>query len=277
MSIKAIKSEKYKGLVIDRPGYVMAVPYLANGQIDWDKAKRNSARIMTVTITNTRTKTDIGDGNSFYKAGDRVTALTGTLAIEFSTVDPVFWAMSSGTGELQEKTNDVMLQLYEPKAIDEENYTVEFPFERATVSGQPGKIFVVGEDGTEFEESSETTVASGKYKVTSAEGKTTLTFNADAAGAVVVVSEQIKINTVSYSVGVKSMPAHRFIIVTTVSDVDNTVQIPANFIVSRATISSDTTDTLQRDPSATKTLTFDIQAPKAGEDPYMVKMANIGE
>lgn len=277
MSIKALKSEKYGGLVIDRPGYVMAVPYLVSGKIDWDNAKRNSAKIMTVTITNTRTKTDIGNGNSFYKAGDRVTGLTGTVAIEFSTVDPVFWGMASGTGELVETTGDVMLKLYEPTTVDETNYTVEFPFERATVSGQPGKIFVVGEDGTEYEESSETTVASGKYKVTSSEGKTTITFNADAAGAVVVVSEQIKINTVSYSIGMKSMPAHRFIIDTTVSDVDNTVQIPANFIISRATISSDTTDTLQRDPSATKTLTFDIQAPKAGEDPYMVKIANIGE
>lgn len=277
MSIKALKSEKYGGLVIDRPGYVMAIPYLASGKIDWDNAKRNSAKIMTVTVTNTRTKTDIGNGNSFYKAGDRVTGLTGTLAIEFSTVDPVFWGMASGTGELVETTGDVMLKLYEPTTVDETNYTVEFPFERATVSGQPGKIFVVGEDGTEYEESSETTVASGKYKVTSSEGKTTITFNADAAGAVVVVSEQIKINTVSYSIGMKSMPAHRFIVDTTVSDVDNTVQIPANFIISRATISSDTTDTLQRDPSATKTLTFDIQAPKAGEDPYMVKIANIGE
>lgn len=277
MSIKALKSEKYGGLVIDRPGYVMAVPYLASGKIDWDNAKRNSAKIMTVTVTNTRTKTDIGNGNSFYKAGDRVTGLTGTLAIEFSTVDPVFWGMASGTGELVETTGDVMLKLYEPTTVDETNYTVEFPYERATVSGQPGKIFVVGEDGTEYEEASETTVASGKYKVTSSEGKTTITFNADAAGAVVVVSEQIKINTVSYSIGMKSMPAHRFIIDTTVSDVDNTVQIPANFIISRATISSDTTDTLQRDPSATKTLTFDIQAPKAGEDPYMVKIANIGE
>lgn len=277
MSIKALKSEKYGGLVIDRPGYVMAVPYLASGKIDWDNAKRNSAKIMTVTVTNTRTKTDIGNGNSFYKAGDRVTGLTGTLAIEFSTVDPVFWGMASGTGELVETTGDVMLKLYEPTTVDETNYTVEFPYERATVSGQPGKIFVVGEDGTEYEEASETTVASGKYKVTSSEGKTTITFNADAAGAVVVVSEQIKINTVSYSIGMKSMPAHRFIVDTTVSDVDNTVQIPANFIISRATISSDTTDTLQRDPSATKTLTFDIQAPKAGEDPYMVKIANIGE
>ena len=277
MSIKALKSEKYGGLVIDRPGYVMAIPYLASGKIDWDNAKRNSAKIMTVTVTNTRTKTDIGNGNSFYKAGDRVTGLTGTLAIEFSTVDPVFWGMASGTGELVETTGDVMLKLYEPTTVDETNYTVEFPYERATVSGQPGKIFVVGEDGTEYEEASETTVASGKYKVTSSEGKTTITFNADAAGAVVVVSEQIKINTVSYSIGMKSMPAHRFIVDTTVSDVDNTVQIPANFIISRATISSDTTDTLQRDPSATKTLTFDIQAPKAGEDPYMVKIANIGE
>ena len=277
MSIKALKSEKYGGLVIDRPGYVMAVPYLASCKTDWDNAKRNSAKIMTVTVTNTRTKTDIGNGNSFYKAGDRVTGLTGTLAIEFSTVDPVFWGMASGTGELVETTGDVMLKLYEPTTVDETNYTVEFPYERATVSGQPGKIFVVGEDGTEYEEASETTVASGKYKVTSSEGKTTITFNADAAGAVVVVSEQIKINTVSYSIGMKSMPAHRFIVDTTVSDVDNTVQIPANFIISRATISSDTTDTLQRDPSATKTLTFDIQAPKAGEDPYMVKIANIGE
>lgn len=275
MGIKALKSEKFGGLVIDRPGYVMAIPYLENGQIDWDNAKRNSAKINTVTITNTRTKTDIGDGNSFYKAGDRVTALSGTLAIEFTTIDPVYWAMASGMGELQEKTNDVMLKLYEPMTIDEETNKIELPFERATVSGEDGKIIIVGADGTEFTEGEAATA--GTYSVESEEGKTTITFAADDKGKTVVISEEIKVNTAYYSIGKKPMPAHRFIIDTTASDVDETVQIPANFIVSRASISSDTTDSLQRDPSVTKTLTFDILAPRPGEDPYTVKMANLGE
>ena len=104
MSVQFLKSNNSKGFVIDRPGYVMAIPILANGQLDWQNAKRNVAAINTITVTNTRTKTNIPDGNSFYPAGDRVTDLSGTLAIEFSTYDPTFWAMASGTGELQEKT-----------------------------------------------------------------------------------------------------------------------------------------------------------------------------
>ena len=279
MGAKQLKSEKYGGLVIDRPGFVLAIPYLDNGQIDWANQKRNSAKVMTCTITNTRTKTDIGNGNSFHKAGDRVTAMTGSLAIEFSTIDPVFWGMASGTGKLEEKTDDNMLMLYEPVTIDETTNKVEFPYERATVSGKPGNLKVVDNDGTEFEEDSAsgTSVTAGKYRVTSSDGKTTLTFNASDAGKTVVVTEEVKMNTVSYSIGVETMPVHRFIIQTTVSDVDNTVQIPTNYIISRATISADTTDTLQRDPSVTKTLTFDILAPRAGEKPYTVKYANLAE
>lgn len=279
MSIKALSANKTKGLVIDRPGYVMAVPYLESGKLDWANAIRNVAAINTITITNTRTKTDIQDGNSFYKAGDRVTAISGTLAIEFSTLDPRFWAMASGTGKLIEKTDDTMLKLFEAMTIDETTGKIEVEFERATVSGQPGTIIIAGDDGTEFTEDSGTGApsASGKYKVESSDGKTTFTFHADDKGKVVVISEEIKINTASYTVGRTPMPAHRFIIDTTVSDVDNTRQIPANFIISRASIGSDTTDALQKDPSATKTLTFDIYAPKAGEEPYQVKIANVTE
>ena len=279
MSIRALTANKTKGLVIDRPGYVMAVPYQDDGKLDWENAIRNVAAINTITITNTRTKTDIQDGNSFYKAGDRVTAISGTLAIEFSTVDLKFWAMASGTGKPVETTGDVLLKLFEPLTIDETTGTIEVPFERATVSGQNGKIIVVGDDGTEYTEDSGSGApsAAGKYKVASASGKTTFTFHADDKGKVVVISEEIKINTASYTNGKKPMPAHRFIIDTTVSDVDNTTQIPANFIISRASIGSDTTDALQKDPSATKTLTFDIYAPRAGEEPYTVKIANVTE
>lgn len=277
MSIKALSANKTKGLVIDRPGYVMAVPYLDNGKLDWDNAIRNVATILSVTVTNTRTKTDILDGNSFYKAGDRVTAIAGTLAIEFQTVDPRYWALVSGTGKLVEKTGDTMLKLFEPVTIDEETGKVELEYERATVSGQPGKIIVTGDDGTEFTEATGGSAEANQYKVESSEGKTTLTFNAEDKGKVVVISEEIKINTASYTVGRKPMPAHRFIIDTTVSDVDNTYQIPANFIISRASIGSDTTDALQKDPSASKTLTFDIYAPRAGEEPYQVKFANMSE
>lgn len=278
--IKALNSQRTGGLVIDRPGYILAVPYLDNGQIDWTNAKRTTAKIVTVTITNTRTKTDIADGNNFYKAGDRVTALSGTLAIEFSTIDPTFWAMASGTDGLTEKTSDSMLQLFEPKKVDETTATIEVGYERATVSGKPGQIIVTGADGTEYtEDTTEGTgeVAENKYKVTSSEGKTTFTFPKADVGKSMVITEEVKMNTASYSVGVKPMKAHRFIINTTTSDVDNTKQIPTNFIISRASIASDTTDTLQRDPSATKTLTFDILAPRAGEEPYQVKFGNVGE
>ena len=277
MSLKTFKSNKSKGFVIDRPGYVMAIPILSSGKLDWTKAKRNVAAINTITITNTRTKTDIQDGNSFYKAGDRVTALSGTLAIEFSTVDPVFWAMASGTGDLVEKSDDTVLKLFEPMTIDETTSKIELEYERATVSGQKGTIIITGDDGEEFTETESEPVSTGKYKVESTSGKTTITFSEEDKGKAVVISEQVKMNTVSYTIGKKPMPAHQFIIDTTVSDVDNTIQLPANIIVSRASIGSDTTDALQKDPSATKTLTFDIYAPRAGEEPYQMKIANLGE
>lgn len=277
MSLKTFKSNKSKGFVIDRPGYVMAIPILSSGKLDWTKAKRNVAAINTITITNTRTKTDIQDGNSFYKAGDRVTALSGTLAIEFSTVDPVFWAMASGTGDLVEKTDDMVLKLFEPMTIDETTSKIELEYERATVSGQKGTIIITGDDGEEFTETESEPASTGEYKVESTSGKTTITFSEEDKGKAVVISEQVKMNTVSYTIGKKPMPAHQFIIDTTVSDVDNTIQLPANIIVSRASIGSDTTDALQKDPSATKTLTFDIYAPRAGEEPYQMKIANLGE
>ena len=277
MSLKTFKSNKSKGFVVDRPGYIMAIPILASGKLDWSNAKRNIATVNTITVTNTRTKTDIGDGNSFYKAGDRVTALAGTMAIEFNTIDPVFWAMASGTGDLIEKTGDTLLKLFEPMTIDETTGKIELEYERATVSGQKGIIIVKGDDGEDFTESESDPVGAGQYKVESSEGKTTLTFAAADKGKAVVISEQIKMNTASYSIGKKPMPAHQFVIDTTVSDVDNTTEIPTNIIISRASIGSDTTDTLQRDPSATKTLTFDIYAPRAGEEPYQMKFGNQAE
>ena len=81
------------GLVIDRPGNVLFVPVTAAGALDYANAIRNTAVINTITITNSKTKTEIPDGNNFYPAGDRVTAIAGKVAIEFSTVAPAIWAM----------------------------------------------------------------------------------------------------------------------------------------------------------------------------------------
>lgn len=279
MSVQFLKSNNSQGFVIDRPGYVMAIPILANGQLDWQNAKRNVAVINTISVTNTRTKTNIPNGNGFYPAGDRVTDLSGTLAIEFSTYDPTFWAMASGTGELQEKTGDTMLKLFEPMTIDQTAGTVVLPYERATIGGQKGTIIVTGTDGTPFTEVEESAATAGQFKVTSEadSGETTITFNTADKGKSVVISEQVKMNTAFYTIGKKPMQAHQFIIDTTMSNVDNTQQIGANIIISRASIGSDTTDALQKDPSATKTLTFDIYAPRAGEDPYKMLLENAAE
>ena len=96
------------GFVIDRPGNVLFVPVKADGSLDYANAIRNSAVINTITVTNSKTKTEIPDGNSFYAAGDRITAIAGTVAIDFSTIDPAIWAMCSGT-ELKKNETDYMI------------------------------------------------------------------------------------------------------------------------------------------------------------------------
>ena len=113
------------GLVIDRPGNVMFIPVAADGTLNYANAIRNTAVINTITVTNSKTKTEIPDGNSFYPAGDRVTAIAGTVAIEFSTIDPTIWALSTGTSVVN-TTGDTMLKMYEYEKVGEDN-TIELP------------------------------------------------------------------------------------------------------------------------------------------------------
>ncbi len=255
------------GFVIDRPGNVMFIPTKSDKTEDYANAIRNTAKINTITITNSKTKTDIPDGNGFYPAGNRVTAISGTAAIEFSTVDPTIWAMASGT-TVKNKTGDTMLKIYEYIKIGEDN-TIELSETYKT----DGFVQVIAADGDIFEK-----VASdpqtGEYSIAVADNKTTLTFNTADANKSVGIAMTITSDTMSYSQGRKAMKNHKIIIDTEMSLLDDTLSIPVNFIISQASISGDMVDALQKDPSATKTLTFDIQAPLPGEDPYTVKMKN---
>lgn len=263
--------KKDGGFVIDKPGYVLAVPIKADGTEDWANAIRNVAKINTITCTNTRTKTDIPDGNGFYPAGNRVTALAGTLAIEFSTIDLPFWAMASGSG-ITETTGDTMLKLFENTKISETENTIEFTGISYKTNGY---VAVLGADGTAYtKHTGEGDPATGEFNIAVADGKTTLTFAAADAGKVVSGQFQYTVNTVSYTQGKQPMAAHKFIIETTYSDLADKTKYDVNIIISQATIGADTTDALQKDPSATKTLTFDIVAPLAGEEPYQIKMVD---
>lgn len=258
--------KKDGGFVIDKPGSVLAIPIKADGTEDWANAIRNVAKINTITCTNTRTKTDILDGNAFYPAGNRVTALAGTLAIEFTTMDLPFWGMAAGSG-LVEKAKDTMMKMFESTKIDETNYTIEVP----VAYKEGGYIAILGADGTVYTKA-ESEPTAGQFKVAAQEGKTVITFAADDKGKVVSGQLQYTANTITYTQGKKPMAAHKFIIETTMSDLKESERFDVNIIISQATIGADTTDALQKDPSATKTLTFDIVAPLAGEEPYQVKM-----
>lgn len=259
------------GFVIDRPGNVLFIPVKTDGTLDYANAKRNTAKINTITVTNSKTKTDIPDGNSFYPAGDRVTAITGTVAIDFSTVDPVINAMCSGT-ELKENTNDSMFKFYDYMKIPEDTGIIELDDEYATDKF----VQVIGSDGTAYE------------KVTSPEGqpqetefkiefstKTKLTFNEKAKGKTVMISMVVKTNTISYAQGRKTMPYHKLIIDTEYSTLNDSEKLPVNIIISQASVSGDMVDSLQKDPSATKTLTFNMYAPLPGEQPYEMKYRDI--
>lgn len=261
--------QKDGGFVIDKPGSVLAIPIKADGTEDFANAIRNVAKINTITCTNTRTKTDIGDGNSFYPAGNRVTALAGTLAIEFTTMDLAFWGMAAGSG-LVEKTDDTMMKMFDNTKIDETTHTIEV----AVSYKENGYVAVKGADGTVYTKAEADELTAGQFKISSADGKTTLTFAEADAGKVVSGQFQYTANTVTYTQGQKPMAAHKFIIETTMSDLANKEKYDVNVIISQATIGADTTDALQKDPSATKTLTFDIVAPLAGEEPYQVKMVD---
>lgn len=265
--------EKEGGFVIDKPGSVLAIPIKADGTEDLEKAIRNVAKINTITVTNTRTKTDIADGNAFYPAGNRVTALAGTLAIEFTTMDLPFWGMAAGSG-LVEKTTDTMMKMFNNTKIDETAHTIEIPVQYKEGS----YVAIKGADGTVYtkaeEEGEPSSLTAGQFSIRGETGRTTITFAAADAGKVVSGQFQYTANTITYTQGQKPMAAHKFIIETTMSDLANKEVYDVNVIISQATIGADTTDALQKDPSATKTLTFDIVAPLAGEEPYQVKMVD---
>lgn len=254
------------GFVIDRPGNVLFVPVKADGALDYANAIRNTAVINTITVTNSKTKTEIQDGNSFYPAGDRVTAISGTVAIDFSTVDPAIWAMCSGT-QLTNVASDSMLKIYDYAKIgaggtlvlDDTYKTGDF-------------IQVVGTDGTTYEKAASDPAEAGEFKVAAEpEGKTTLTFNTADAGKDVAVSMMVTAKTISYSQGRNAMKYHKIIIDTECSTLNDTEKLPVNIVISQASVSGDMVDALQKDPSATKTLTFNMYAPLAGEQPYQVK------
>ena len=257
------------GFVIDRPGNVLFVPVKADGSLDYVNAIRNSAVINTITVTNSKTKTEIPDGNNFYPAGDRVTAIAGTVAIDFSTIDPAIWAMCSGT-ELSKKETDTMMELYDYQKISEES-KIELAEEYKT----DGFIQVVGTDGTVYEKvTGESEPQAGEYKVEFAE-KTTITFAAEDKGKDVAISMEVVTKTVSYSQGRKTMKYHKIIIDTEYSTLNDTEKLPVNLEISQASVSGDMVDALQKDPSATKTLTFNMYAPRAGEKPYTVKFKDL--
>lgn len=252
------------GLVIDRPGNVLFVPVTAAGVLDYANAVRNTAVINTITVTNSKTKTEIPDGNNFYPAGDRVTAIAGTVAIEFSTVDPTIWSMCSGN-EVVNNANDTMLKIYDYDKISANN-TIEVTDQYKT----DGFVQVIGSDGTIFEKVT-STPAAGEFSIAYADNKTTLTFAADDVGKDVAVSMMVVAKTMSYSQGRKAMKYHKIIIDTEYSTLNDTEKIPVNIEISQASVSGDMVDALQKDPSATKTLTFNMYAPLPGEQPYQVK------
>ena len=256
------------GLVIDRPGNVLFVPVLADGTLDYSSAIRNTAKINTITITNSKTKTEIQDGNSFYPAGDRVTAITGTVAVEFTTVDPAIWAMCSGT-EFVNKNADTMIKMYEYEKIGEDNQII---CDEAYKSN--GFVQVIGADGTVFEKVN-ATPSEGEYTVAVSGGETTFTFASADANKSVMISMAIVANTMSYSQGRRAMKYHKIIIDTEFSTLADTDKIPVNFEISQASVSGDMVDALQKDPSATKTLTFNMYAPLPGEEPYTMKFKDI--
>lgn len=258
------------GFVIDRPGRVLFVPVKADGSLDFANAVRNKAVINTITVTNSKTKTDIPDGNSFYPAGDRITAISGTVAIDFSTIDPVIWAMCSGT-TLVKNATDSMIKMYdyqpisnEGKIIIEEQYKTD------------GFIQIVGTDGTDYEKvTSGAELQPGEFKVEYLENKTTITFAAADAGKDVGISMEVVSKTVSYSQGRNAMKYHKIIIDTEYSTLNDTEKLGVNIEISQASVTGDMVDTLQKDPSATKTLTFNMYAPRAGEQPYTVKFKDL--
>ena len=258
------------GFVIDRPGNVLFIPVKADGSKDYANAIRNSAVINTITVTNSKTKTEIPDGNSFYPAGDRVTAIAGTVAIDFSTIDPAIWAMCSGT-TLTKKEDDSMMELYDYQKISEAS-----KIELAEEYKADGFIQVVGTDGTVYEKvTGDSAPQAGEFSVKSEGSKTTITFAAEDKNKDVAVSMEVVTKTTSYSQGRNAMKYHQIVIDTEYSTLNDTEKLPVNIVISQASVSGDMVDALQKDPSATKTLTFNMYAPLAGEQPYQVKFKDL--
>lgn len=258
------------GFVIDRPGNVIFVPVKASGALDWANAIRNTAVINTITVTNSKTKTEIPDGNSFYPAGDRVTAIAGTVAIDFSTVDPAIWAMCSGT-TLKNTETDSMIKLYDYQKIPASG-KIELTEQYKT----DGFVQIVGTDGTAYEKvTGDGAVSAGEYSIKFETDKTIITFAADDKGKDVAVSMETVTKTTSYSQGRNAMKYHKIIIDTEYSTLNDTEKVPVNIAISQASVTGDMVDSLQKDPSATKTLTFNMYAPLAGEQPYEVKFKDL--
>ena len=258
------------GFVIDRPGNVIFVPVKSDGALDWANAIRNTAVINTITVTNSKTKTEIPDGNSFYPAGDRVTAIAGTVAIDFSTVDPAIWAMCSGT-TLKSTETDSMIKLYDYQKIPETG-KIELTEQYKT----DGFVQIVGTDGTAYEKvTGDGAVSAGEYSIKYETNKTTITFADDDKGKDVAVSMEAVTKTTSYSQGRNAMKYHKIIIDTEYSTLNDTEKLPVNIAISQASVTGDMVDALQKDPSATKTLTFNMYAPLAGEQPYEVKFKDL--
>lgn len=260
------------GFVIDRPGRVLFVPVKADGTLDWVNAIRNTSVINTITVTNSRTTTNIPDGNNFYPAGSRVTDIAGTVAIDFSTVDPAIWGMASGS-QIEEKQDDSLIQIYDYVKIEADS-TIKLPDKYKT----DGYINIIGSDGTEYEKAAGEVSEDNDFKVENDEmGGTKITFNAGAAGKDVAITMEISAKTSSYTQGKKAMKYHKIIISTEYSTLNDTEKMLVNLEISQASLGGDMVDALQKAPDATKTLTFNMYAPLPGEEPYKVKFQDKSE
>jgi hypothetical protein len=172
--------------------------------------------------------------------------------------------MCSGN-EVVNTANDTMLKIYDYDKIGEDN-VIEFTDQYKT----NGFVQVIGSDGTVYEKVTETPSA-GEFSIAYADNKTTLTFAAADANKDVAVSMMVVAKTMSYSQGRKAMKNYKIVIDTEYSTLNDTEKIPVNVEVSQASVTGDMVDALQKDPSATKTLTFNMYAPLPGEEPYQVK------
>ena len=258
------------GLVVDRVGRVLFVPIKDDYSEDYDNAIETVGTINTITITNTVTKTDIPDGNGMFPVGSRITEIAGTVAIEFNTIDEQVWGMATGSG-LQENTTDSMIKILDAIKIGVDN-TIVLPYKYKA----NGFIKILGADGTVYEKATDSGSGpeAGEFSIGAPSGEsTTITFNAADAGKAVSITIMIEKSTYYYTLGSNTMANHKIIIDTTYSDVGNKLQRDVNLVISQASLSADLTETLQKDPTATKTLTFNMYKPLPGEEPYTVKIS----